>query len=201
MYGHTSGIQNLSETHGMPGRQTRMTWELSLMRTVIFTTDRSAFGLSIPRDDIVLVVLPTNRCTTEKVLLCQRWCDAMSIPWAFQPTKHQELVLKMEGFDPWDFLWSVNPERGVSWFYTMILPPEVVNAFPIVNFHAGDPGPHALKKALQSGISEIPMFWHRMTETVDMGEWLANDTLDVFEAVRNKLISQGIHLGNENSFY
>lgn len=151
------------------------------MKTVLFTSDIS--GLQLLKPDSLCV--PLNRINTEKVKKLVTEARKTIFPIFFQPKDCKTL--------PW------TSDIGISWFYTMIFPVELIACFPhgIINFHAGPPGAHALHKAIQRGDNDIELKWHYCVEQVDAGQTITSKTIPCvgdFALMREELIKHGTEM-------
>ena len=174
------------------------------MKTILFTTDITGLDLIEP----FAVILPHNRMNTSKVNSLMIESYNRHIPCLTQPSHKDWETMGMLCL-PYGYMELVTravPDIGVSWFYTMILPQIALDAFQrfpsqkgIVNFHAGDPGPHALRRAIKRGDKTIKAFWHRMTSKVDIGEVLLEGSVqcDEFIKTRQRLITVGKQMFKE----
>ena len=163
------------------------------MTPTLFTSDISGLDLPIPPRNLRLV-LPSNRKSTEKVLSVEEWAILHHIPYCYQQPRFEAAKTHMEGTDPYPQIYG---DYGVSWFYTMLFDSVILSAMPIVNFHAGPPGPHALKKALARGDKYITCFWHQVDNTVDDGKVLISKAIELkrdFAKAREDIIRTGIEL-------
>jgi len=163
------------------------------MKIILFTSDISGLDLPIPSRNLT-VVLPCNRLNTEKIWAVATWCKAHNIPLTYQLKKNSASYLEMEGLDPYE---GIEGELGVSWMYTMLFPHEILRRFPIKNFHAGLPGPHALKKAIERRDKTIKCFWHWVDAGIDTGPVIAERTIDLdqdFDRARADMIKTGIEI-------
>ena len=162
-------------------------------QTVLFTTDIS--DLKLTRFD--LVVLPVNRCRTKKVEEVEIYCDKISIPLTWQIRHNDARLLEEDGLDPYPTIYG---DFGISWFYTMLFDEEILSRMPLLNFHAGEPGPHALKKAFDRQDTTIRCFWHRVDSGIDNGPIIVETTIslpDIFHEARDLIITTGICLFRE----
>ena len=161
---------------------------------VLFTTDKSGLEL----DTFDRVILPINRCETIKVAEVAARCRSNNIQYSWQIRENDAKLLMQEGLDPYPL---IHGDIGVSWFYTMLFPFEIWGRLQIINFHAGDPGPHALKKAIELGLPTIRCIWHWVDSGVDTGKVIAESTINLptnFDKARKWVIEEGTRLFKED---
>ena len=152
---------------------------------IILSFNISIFQLSLPIIALVSdfsVVVPINRKDTTKVHLVQAECvDKCPIYW--QTKLH---------IDP-----NIKGDIGISWMYSMLFPPQLLQRFPIINFHAGPPGPHALKRAMKNKDNTINCKWHWVNNGVDTGPTIINKTIALpsdFQTARQAIIHTGLDI-------
>jgi len=173
-----------------------------MIRTVLFTTDISGFRL-IPEKDLILIVVPENRIKTEKVQGVMAYCKKERIPFVIQPsTKTRRKIKEVSGLaDHFEMFFPLyEPDYIVSWLYSQIIPMSILSMAEKgnCNFHGGLPGAHGLRRTLEDGLRELPIFWHVMTDVVDGGLKLAFDIINIngynFETARALMIEIGIEM-------
>lgn len=176
-----------------------------MIRTVLFTTDVSGFQL-IPEENLILVVFPENRMSTEKVKAVREICKDKNIPCVihFSPKTQEKIRESYKSgilLDPLEtFLPLYEPDYIVSWLYSQIIPMSILSMAEKgnCNFHGGLPGAHGLRRTLEDGLRELPIFWHVMTDVVDGGLKLAFDIINIngynFETARALMIEIGIEM-------
>ena len=136
------------------------------MKVHLYTTDISALDLLFPASDrITAVIIPSNRAGWDKVNRL-----TMASPY--------EVFIHTKGHPTTDMGGApiqYDAEIAVSWMYTQLFPEEILQHYPrgVLNFHAGDPGPHAFRKALEGRANRLRCFWHRCVAEVDAGEVFA----------------------------
>ena len=163
------------------------------MKIILFTSDISGLNLPIHEHDIA-VILPTNRLLKEKVTKVKRWCLHHNVPWSWQISRKDAKYHESIGMDSYPNIYG---DLGISWFYTMLFPHEILNRFPIINYHAGPPGPHALRKAIREKHRTIRCFWHWVDEGIDTGSVITEQVIDIpwnFAASRKLIINTGISM-------
>lgn len=162
------------------------------MKLHLYTTDLSALGLLFPASDqITAAIVPKNRLETEKVKALTRAC-----PYDVFIHTPGELTTDAAGIP---LRYTV--DAAVSWMYTQIFPPEMLAKYPrgILNFHAGQPGAHALKRALEAKHKTLRCFWHRCVAEVDAGPVLQDMAIALwpekpFGNARRAMIEAGLHM-------
>jgi methionyl-tRNA formyltransferase len=160
------------------------------MKIALFTSDISALDLPLPMRELQ-IVLPANRMLTEKVRRLEEWARNRVLPWDYQILPRDAAIHHADGMDAYP---GVEGDLGVSWFYTMLFPPEILRRMPIVNYHAGPPGPRALKKALERKDKTIRCFWHWVDEGVDTGTLIIERTIPLpadWHSARAAIMSTG----------
>lgn len=174
------------------------------MRVVLFSTDKSAFGLveHFQQDDqLVLMVSPANRQTSPKVEELGMFCSEHRVPISVQP--------KDRGVGPFvESLRELQPDVGISWFYSQILTLEMLNLFPrgVLNMHGGKipeyRGASVLQWCIIDGEEEVGVTWHSMVEEVDAGPIWSRSVVRISSEetaweVRGKVVCEGIRLFQE----
>jgi len=162
------------------------------MNVCLFTSDFSALTLPIPAAFLHLIVLPCNRIETVKVKTVEAWAESHNFPLEWQIRERSADIHRANGMDPFPGIYG---DMGVSWFYTMLFPSDLLHRMPIVNFHAGPPGAHALKRSI--GQPEIRCMWHWVDSGVDTGPVIIESTIalpDNFADARKAVIAEGKRL-------
>jgi hypothetical protein len=153
------------------------------MKITLFTADISAFDLPLPLNGLSAVV-PINRCIDANVEAVCEFCRRHDIPVHWQQREDDEQFHESEGSLTYPGIYG---DIGVSWFYTMPFPPEILNRFhAIVNF-----------KEVPIADSWINCFWHIVDRTEGNGPVLGGRIIDAhgdFEGGRNAVIAAGKEL-------
>jgi methionyl-tRNA formyltransferase len=171
------------------------------MNIVLFATDSSVFrlvtGLALD-DKVVAVIYPSNRKGTDKVQALECHAKGHALDVFEQPKSGSENALV-------DIISNRKPTVGISWFYSQILPPSILQIFPkgILNMHGGKipeyRGANVLQWCIINGEDEVGVTWHSMVEAVDAGPiWAAStlpiEPIDDAWTVRHKIIEEGVRL-------
>ncbi len=171
------------------------------LRAVIFTTDISFTGLleilrNRPLTEVLAIVVPRNRRNAAKIEKIIHFCTSRSFLVLEQPYSSN-----IEAFN--GELKKLNPNIGVSWSYSQILPSSTLKIFEygIWNMHGGKipeyRGANVLQWAIAQGERQIFATWHLMAPEVDAGPVLSSTSIEIHPlesalSVRSRLFSEGI---------
>jgi methionyl-tRNA formyltransferase len=171
------------------------------MRAVLFSTDKSVFELLQEmgeEDRVELLVIPVNRLGSEKIQALTALAKRRGMPVRVQPKKSEMKEFAKE-------LREMQPDVGISWFYSQIIPDEILEVFPrtILNMHGGKipqyRGASVLQWCMINGEKEAGVTWHSMVKEVDAGAiWAQSavpiDPEDTALDLRGKLLEEGARL-------
>jgi methionyl-tRNA formyltransferase len=171
------------------------------MKIILFSTDKSVYHLLEKmgqEDRVELLVIPVNRLGSEKIQELTAEAERRGMPVRLQPKKSEIKEFEKD-------LRERRPDVGISWFYSQIIPDEILEVFPrtILNMHGGKipqyRGASVLQWCMINGEKEAGVTWHSMVKEVDAGAIWAQSAVpiapeDTALDLRGKILEEGVRL-------